>query len=52
MQPTAENIQQYLLGPIVSQWYARFTSAEKAKERFNVMAKLCRQFLGSSAKAM
>jgi hypothetical protein len=52
MQPTAENIQQYLLGPIVSQWYSRFTSAEKAKERFNVMAKLCRQFLGSSAKAM
>lgn len=52
MQPTAENIQQYLLGPIVSQWYARFTSAQKEKERFSVMAKLCRQFLGSSAKAM
>lgn len=52
MTPTADNIQQYLLGPIVSQWYSRFTSAEKSKERFSVMAKLCRQFLGSSAKAM
>lgn len=52
MVPTTENIQQYLLGPIVSQWFARFNSAEKTKERFSVMAKLCRQFLGSSAKAM
>jgi hypothetical protein len=52
MLPTTENLQQYLLGPIISQWYARFTSAEKSKERFTVMAKLCRQFLGSSAKAM
>lgn len=52
MQPTAENLQQYLLGPIVTQWFARFTAAEKSKQRFTVMAKLCRQFLGSSAKAM
>lgn len=52
MTPTPENLQQYLLGPIVSQWFSRFTSAEKSKERFTVMAKLCRQFLGSSAKAM
>lgn len=52
MEPTAENLQQYLLGPIVSQWFARFNAAEEAKKRFTVMAKLCRQFLGSSAKAM
>lgn len=49
---TAEQVQQHLLGPIVTQWFARLASAEKAKERFTVMAKLCRQFLGSSAKAM
>jgi len=52
VEPTAENLQQYLLGPIVSQWFARFNAAERSKERFTVMAKLCRQFLGSSAKAM
>ena len=52
MQPTVENLQQYLLGPIVNQWLARFNAARQAKERFDVMAKLCRQFLGSSAKAM
>lgn len=48
----AEQVQQYLLGPIVTQWFARFAAAERSKERFSVMAKLCRQFLGSSAKAM
>jgi hypothetical protein len=52
MEPTTEQLQQYLLGPMVSQWYARIAAAEKSKERFSVMAKLCRQFLGSSAKAM
>lgn len=52
MQPTAENIQQYLLGPLVTQWFSRFNAAAKSKERFTLMAKLCRQFLGSSAKTM
>lgn len=49
---TSDQVQQYLLGPIVGQWFARFEAAEKARERFMVMAKLCRQFLGSSAKTM
>lgn len=49
---TAEQVQQYLLGPIVTQWFARFDAAAQSKERFSMMAKLCRQFLGSSAKAM
>lgn len=47
-----EQLQRYVLGPLVNQWFARFGAAEKSKERFNVMAKLCRQFLGSSAKTM
>lgn len=49
---TTADVQQYLLGPIVSHWFARFEAADKAKQRFNVMKDLCRQFLGSSAKAM
>jgi hypothetical protein len=49
---TYQDLQQYLLGPLVSSWYSRFEAAEKHKDRFKVMAKLCRQFLGSSAKAM
>jgi hypothetical protein len=53
MQPLdMEQLQRWVLGPLVNQWFARFGAAEKAKERFNVMAKLCRQFLGSSAKTM
>lgn len=52
MTPSAEHVQQYLLGPIVNQWFARFAAAAHAKERFNTMMALCRQFLGSSAKAM
>lgn len=52
MQPTAEQVQQYLLGPLVQQWFARLRAAEESKSRFTSMAKLCRQFLGSSAKAM
>lgn len=52
MQPTVEQVQQYLLGPLVSQWFARLRAAEESKKRFTMMAKLCRQFLGSSAKAM
>lgn len=52
MQPTDDHILRYLTGPIVSQWFARFGAARDAKARFDTMAKLCRQFLGSSAKAM
>lgn len=52
MNPTVEQVQQYLLGPLVSQWFARLRAAEESKKRFTMMAKLCRQFLGSSAKAM
>jgi len=47
-----EQLQRYVLGPLVTQWFARFAAAERAKERFNVMAKLCRQFLGSSTRTM
>jgi hypothetical protein len=50
--PDLEQLQRYVLGPLVTQWFARFTAAEKVKDRFNTMAKLCRQFLGSSAKTM
>lgn len=52
MTPTAVQVQQYLLGPLVQQWFARLRAAEESKRRFTSMAKLCRQFLGSSAKAM
>lgn len=53
MQPLdMEQLQRWVSGPLVTQWSARINAAEKTKERFNVMAKLCRQFLGSSAKTM
>jgi hypothetical protein len=45
-------IQSQLLGPIVAQWVARIKAADRAKTRFTTIAKLCRQFFGSSAKAM
>lgn len=45
-------LQRWLLGPIVQQWTARFAAAQRAKQRFDTIAKLCRQFFGSSAKAM
>lgn len=51
-QATPEYVQQYLLGPLVGQWYARFRAADRAKDRFNVLARICRQFFGSSSKAM
>ena len=41
MQPLdMEQLQRWVLGPLVNQWFARFGAAEKTKERFNVMAKL------------
>jgi len=49
---TQTEIQTGLLGPIVAQWISRINSADVAKTRFNTIAKLCRQFFGSSAKAM
>ena len=49
---TLAEVQTYLLGPIVGQWIARQKAAERSKERFSTIAKLCRQFYGSSAKAM
>lgn len=52
MQPTTDQVQQYLLGPLVSQWFARLRAAVENKKRFTAMSRLCRQFLGSSAKAM
>jgi len=52
LQATPDHVQSYLLQPIVVHWFHRFDAARKAKERFDIMAKLCRQFLGSSAKAM
>lgn len=45
-------IQTSLLGPIVTQWVSRIESAKRSKARFDTIAKLCRQFYGSSAKAM
>lgn len=45
-------IQTSLLGPIVTQWVARKESAKRSKDRFDTIARLCRQFYGSSAKAM
>ena len=52
MMDTADQVQTLLLGPIVGQWVSRFKAAERAKSRFDLIAKLCRQFYGSSAKAM
>lgn len=49
---TLTEVQSHLLGPIVSQWFSRITAAERSKHRFNTIARLCRQFFGSSAKAM
>lgn len=49
---TLEQLQSNLLGPIVTQWVSRITAAKRSKERFNTIAKLCRQFFGSSAQAM
>lgn len=48
----ATQLQQRLLGPIVQQWTTRFAAAQSSKQRFDTIAKLCRQFFGSSAKAM
>lgn len=45
-------LTQYLTGPLVSNWCARVSQAEQAKLRFTTIARLCRQFFGSSAKAM
>jgi hypothetical protein len=45
-------IQRWLLGPICQQWTSRLAAAQRSKERFDSIAKLCRQFYGSSAKAM
>ncbi len=45
-------LQQYLLGPISSGWWNRCRMAEESKRRFSTIAKLCRQFFGSSASAM
>lgn len=45
-------VQNNLLGPLTTQWFARFEAAKRSKERFNTIAKMCRQFFGSSAKAM
>jgi hypothetical protein len=50
--PAIDDVQHELLGPIVTQWVARKNAAMRAKERFNMIARLCRQFYGSSAKAM
>ena len=52
MELTIDRVQRYLLGPLVGQWFERFAAARRSKQRFDTMAKLCRQFLGSSAKAM
>lgn len=49
---TLAEVQSSLLGPIVSQWMARIEAAKTSKQRFDMIAKLCRQFFGSSAKAM
>lgn len=49
---TLTDVQSHLLGPIVSQWFARITAAKRSKHRFDTIARLCRQFFGSSAKAM
>lgn len=49
---TLVELQTNLLGPIVTQWSARLNAAKRSKERFNTIAKLCRQFFGSSAQAM
>ncbi len=47
-----KQLQQYLLGPIVSGWWSRTRAAEESKRRFTMIAKLCRQFFGSAANAM
>lgn len=49
---TLTEVQSTLLGPIVSQWFARIEAAKRGKHRFDTIAKLTRQFFGSSAKAM
>lgn len=46
------DLQQWLLGPVVNGWVARLNSAQMAKEKFNEIARICRQFFGSSARAM
>lgn len=49
---TLTEVQTTLLGPIVSQWFSRIETAARSKQRFDTIARLCRQFFGSSAKAM
>jgi len=51
MAVTYEQVQRYLLGPLVSQWIARLEAAKTAKKRFTACARLCRQFYGTDPGA-
>lgn len=48
---TLAEVQQFLLAPLVNQWFARIEAAKSSRKRWDTVAKLCRQFFGCSPKA-
>jgi hypothetical protein len=49
---TLQDIQNFLLQPLVTQWFVRFQAAQKSRERFDKVARICRHFMGNSPNAM